>query len=162
MQRPENVLAGYIRWTDYRSADWPNAIKIEHHKTGAIVWHPLEEMTDIGPVKFYEEAEEILAQLPRFGIPMILREVRKGLTKPYSFSGMQKIVQDLPLYACRHGGMTELEEAELVEREGRRADQFVRASLCRICQANDGTRSISYPKAPHASPRERRGNRISK
>jgi hypothetical protein len=38
-----------------------NAIKIEHHKTGAIVWHPLEEMTDNGPVKFYEEAERILA-----------------------------------------------------------------------------------------------------
>jgi hypothetical protein len=50
LQRPENVLAGYIRWTDYRSADWPNAIKIEHHKTGAVVWHPLEEMTDTGPV----------------------------------------------------------------------------------------------------------------
>jgi hypothetical protein len=91
LQRPENVLAGYIRWTDYRSADWPSAIKIEHHKTGAVVWHPLEEMTDAGLVKFYEEAERILAQLPRLGVPMILREVRKGVTKPYSFSGMQKI-----------------------------------------------------------------------
>ncbi len=92
MQRPENVLAGYIRWTHYRSADWLHAIKIEHYKTGAVVWHPLEEMTDNGVVKFYEEAEQILAQLPRLGVPMILREVRKGVTKPYSFSGMQKIV----------------------------------------------------------------------
>ena len=57
LQRPENVLAGYLRWTDYRSDEWPNAIKIEHHKTGAVVWHPLEEMTDAGLVKFYEEAE---------------------------------------------------------------------------------------------------------
>ena len=122
MQRPENVLAGYLRWTDYRSAEWPNAIKIEHHKTGAVVWHPLEEMTDTGLVKFYEEAEQVLAQLPRIGIPIILREVRKGVTKPYSFSGMQKIVHimrdkiGLPstftLDACRHGGMTELEEAD--------------------------------------------------
>ena len=34
LQRPENVLAGYLRWTDYRSKEWPSAIKIEHHKTG--------------------------------------------------------------------------------------------------------------------------------
>ncbi len=33
LQRPENVLAGYLRWTDYRSKEWPNAIRIEHHKT---------------------------------------------------------------------------------------------------------------------------------
>jgi hypothetical protein len=57
LQRPENVLAGYLRWTDYRSKEWPSAIKIEHHKTGAIVWHPLEELTDAGIVTFYEDAE---------------------------------------------------------------------------------------------------------
>jgi hypothetical protein len=60
---------------------------------------------------------------------MILRVVEEGVSKPYSFSGMQKIVQrmrkevGLPsiftLDACRHGGMTELEEAELTEGQGR-------------------------------------------
>ena len=120
----DNVLAGYIRWTDYRSADWP-----EHHKTGAVVWHPLEEMTDTGLVKFYEEAELILAQLPRLGVPMILRDVSEGVAKPYSFGGMQKIIQTMrakiglpttfTLDACRHGGMTELEEAELTDGQGR-------------------------------------------
>ena len=60
---------------------------------------------------------------------MILREVRKGVTKPYSFSGMQKIVHTMrdkiglpstfTLDACRHGGMTELEEAELTDGQGR-------------------------------------------
>ena len=129
LQRPENVLAGYLRWTDYRSKEWPSAIKIEHHKTGAIVWHPLEELTDAGIVKFYEDAEAVLARLPRRGVPMILREVREGMTKPFSFSGMQKIVHamrdkiGLPstftLDACRHGGMTELEEAELTDGQGR-------------------------------------------
>ena len=58
----------------------------------ARVWHPLEEQTDGGVVKSHEEAEVILAQLPRRGLPMILREVRGGVTKPFSFSGMQKIV----------------------------------------------------------------------
>jgi hypothetical protein len=129
LQRPENVLAGYLRWTDYRSKEWPSAIKIEHHKTGAVVWHPLEEGTDNGIVRFYDDAEAVLAQLPRRGVPMILRQVKEGVTKPFSFSGMQKIVHTMrdklglpstfTLDACRHGGMTELEEAELTDGQGR-------------------------------------------
>lgn len=71
---------------------------------------------------------------------MILREVptrrrsdsdgdQMSVSKPYSFSGMQKIVQrmrkdiglpkEFTLDACRHGRMTELEEAELTEGQGR-------------------------------------------
>jgi hypothetical protein len=129
LQRPENVLAGYLRWSDYRSKEWPSAIKIEHHKTGVVVWHPLEEKTKAGIVKFYEDAEAVLARLPRRGVPMILRQVKQGITKPFSFSGMQKIVHTMrdkiglpstfTLDACRHGGMTELEEAELTDGQGR-------------------------------------------
>jgi hypothetical protein len=137
LQRPENVLAGYIRWTDYRGRDNPGSIRIHHHKTGKMVFHPLEEMTDDGAIKFYEDAEEILAHLPRRGIPMIMREVlpsrrepnRPTIAKLYSFSGFEKLVQtmrtklELPstftLDACRHGGMTELEEAELTDGQGR-------------------------------------------
>ena len=68
---------------------------------------------------------------------MILREVAPPRTrpsdqttcKPFSFSGFEKIVQrmraeiGLPSFftldACRHGGMTELEEAELTDGQGR-------------------------------------------
>jgi hypothetical protein len=126
LQRPENILAGYLRWTDYRSKDWPNAIRIEHHKTGELVWHPLEETVGDVTTKFYEDAEAILAKLPRRGAPMILREVIPPRGRPdqkltctlFSFSGFQKIVQTIraeiglpstfTLDACRHGGMTEL------------------------------------------------------
>jgi hypothetical protein len=76
-----------------------------------------------------EEAEAVLAKLPRRGVPMILRQIREGVAKPYSFSGMQKIVHNMrdklglpsifTLDACRHGGMTELEEAELTDGQGR-------------------------------------------
>jgi hypothetical protein len=38
LQRPENVLAGYLSWPDDRSKDAPTAIRIIHHKTGATVW----------------------------------------------------------------------------------------------------------------------------
>src|SRR5215475_1414234 len=116
LQRPENVLAGVLRWPDYRGKEWPNAIKILHHKTGAVVWHPLEETVDGATVQFYPEAEAILAKLPRCGISMILREIRtrNGVAfKPYSYSGFEKIIQQLrkkieglPSYftldACRH------------------------------------------------------------
>ena len=60
---------------------------------------------------------------------MILQEADEGKFKPFSFSGMQKIVQRMrkelkrptcfTLDACRHGGMTELEEAELTDGQGR-------------------------------------------
>src|SRR4030088_313964 len=129
LPRPENVIAGHIKWTGYRTGPKPT-IRIEHHKTGAVIDHPLEErLADGTTVRFYDDAEAVLAKLTRRGIPMILREVGDGASKPYSFSGMQKIVQrmrkeiGLPamftLDACRHGGMTELEEAELTEGQGR-------------------------------------------
>jgi hypothetical protein len=119
------VLAGYIRWTDYRGREAPTAIRVFHHKTGAIVLHPLQ---DADGTLFYADAESILAKLPRRGIPMILHETRdktaEGKPKPtelYSASGMAKLVRSvrvaagLPstftLDACRHGGMTELELA---------------------------------------------------
>jgi hypothetical protein len=60
---------------------------------------------------------------------MILREVEDGKAKPYSFSEMRKIVQrmrkeiglpaEFTLDACRHGGMTELEESDLTDGQGR-------------------------------------------
>jgi hypothetical protein len=129
LQRPENVLAGYIRWTDYRGREAPNAIRIFHHKTGAVVLHPLEETTEAGTIQFYADAEAVLAHMPRRGISMILQETRDGTGKLYSASGMAKAVHimrdriGLPktftLDACRHGGMTELEEAELTDGQGR-------------------------------------------
>ena len=95
LQRPENVLKGYLRWSDYRSAEAPDAIRIEHHKTGEHIWHPLEETVENEVVKYAEEAEAVLSHLPKRGIPMILREVKKGVFKPYSFSGMHKIVHKM-------------------------------------------------------------------
>jgi hypothetical protein len=112
----------------------PTAIRIEHHKTGELVWHPLGETVDGVTTRFYQDAEAVLANLPRRGIPMILREVfpqrnEYAAHKSFSISGFEKIVQrmrkvlGLPSYftmdACRHGGMTELEEAELTDGQGR-------------------------------------------
>jgi hypothetical protein len=80
-------------------------------------------------IKFYADAEEILTALPRRGVPMILRQVSEDVAKPFAIVTMEHKVQrmrvklGLPAYftmdACRHGGMTELEEAELTDGQGR-------------------------------------------
>jgi hypothetical protein len=129
LQRPENVVGGYLTWPDYRPSDFPHALRIVHHKTGAVVWHPLEESSEAGPIRYYPEAEAVLARLPRRGIPMILQARRDGTSAPFSIMAMDKRVRKLRLAlglpssftldACRHGGMTELETAELTDGQGR-------------------------------------------
>src|SRR5690242_7711317 len=84
----ETALAGYLKWPDYRPEDFPHALRIEHHKTGELVWHPLEEETEEGLVKFYEEAEEILSHLPKRGVPMILQKRPDGTTLPFTIVRM--------------------------------------------------------------------------
>jgi hypothetical protein len=163
LQRPENVLAGVLRWPDYRNKEWPNAIKILHHKTGATVWHPLDETGNEGPVQFYPEAEAVLAKLPRRGLPMILREIksRNGVVfKPYSYSGFEKIIQQLrkaiglpshfTLDACRHGGMTELEEAALTEGQGRALSGHKTAQAYRGYAKETFHRALSATRKRHA------------
>jgi hypothetical protein len=130
LQRPENVIAGHIGWNDYRAPSAPTTIRVAHHKTGTVAPHPLEtKLPDGSVVKFYADAEEILAALPRRGVPMILRQVSEDVAKPFAFVTMEHKVQrmrvklGLPSHftmdACRHGGMTELEEAELTDGQGR-------------------------------------------
>jgi hypothetical protein len=124
------VNCGSVEATGTKARDLPccspNCSQIFHQKTGATVLHPLAD--DDGPL-FYADAESVLSKLPRRGIPMILHETRgktaAGKPTPttlHSASGMAKLVRrirtqaGLPstftLNACRHGGMTELEEAD--------------------------------------------------
>ena len=66
LQRPENVVAGHLTWSDYRGPSASATIRVAHHKTGTVAPHPLEEKLPDGTVvKFYADAEEILAHLPR-------------------------------------------------------------------------------------------------
>jgi hypothetical protein len=126
LQRPENVLAGFVRWPDYRPAEKPTFLRIEHGKTGAVAWHPLED-EDGAP--FYPDAEAVLAQVPRRGVPMILRRTPSGTFKPYNAMEMARVVRrvraaaELPkwftLDSCRHGGMAEIEAAGLTDGQGR-------------------------------------------
>ena len=109
----------------------PTAIKIEHHKTSAVVWHPLgEDDRDTVSLRFYDDAEAVLARLPearRAADPethgATETPIRLGRTTWPNWSGSSRTSFGLPstftLDACRHGGMTELEEAELTTGQGR-------------------------------------------
>lgn len=82
----------------------------------------------ITPGRSDPDAEAVLAQLPRRGVAMILKQRRDGTAEPYKPNHMTKLVRRLAdrfglpsftLDAARHGGMTELEEAELTTGQGR-------------------------------------------
>lgn len=126
LQRPENVLAGYVTWADYRPAAHPDALKIVHHKTGAVVWHPLDD-PDTGE-RFYPEAEAVLTQVPRRGLPVVMKpgEPSEKFTPNQMGNVVRRLKGRIPgvpdhfsLDACRHGGMTELEEHGLTDGQGR-------------------------------------------
>jgi len=121
LQRPENILAGHLRWSDYRPSDRPSHVRIVHHKTGEVVWHPLE----VHGERFYPELEEALAGLSKIAVPIVATPGERGARRPYSFSYAKRIVREarraaglpdhITMTACRHGGMTELGDAELTE-----------------------------------------------
>lgn len=140
-------------------------MRIEHHKNKALVWHPLEEAVDGEIVKFYAEAEDILSHLPKLGVPMIMRRIergeRKGDAKVWSYPGMEKVVQQLrkkidgvselfTLDACRHGGMTELEEAELTDGQGRALSGHKTAQAYRGYAKETMKRALAATRKRHA------------
>lgn len=148
LQRPENVVGGYVRWPDYRPGQ---AIRIEHHKTGEMVDHPLSD----GETAFYPEAEEILTHLPKRGIPMILGPAGQ-VYKPSRFAQIVRKIADaagmpasFTLDACRHGGMTELEEAGLTDGQGRALSAHRSRAYERYAKRTS-RRVLAATKARHA------------
>jgi hypothetical protein len=132
LQRPENVLAGAMSWTDYRPAHHPRHVRIEHWKTKKMVWQPLEDEQGA----LFPEIESYLSSLPRVGVPIVLLEPKRGprqeqtdkrTPRLYSLEHARHLVQtaraaaSLPthitLAACRHGGMTELGDSDLTEQQ---------------------------------------------
>jgi hypothetical protein len=97
---------------DYRGSQAQTAIRIEHHKTGAMVLHPLEDVVCGERVLFYAEAEEILSKVPRLGLGIVMRARADGPTK-WDIMSMGRQVRNLrgalgltdtfTLDACRHG-----------------------------------------------------------
>ncbi len=114
-------------------------------------------------MKFYEDGETVLAQVPRRGVPMILKPRRDGTSEPYSAMIMARVVRKvrdlagLPpwftLNSCRHGGMTELEEAELTDGQGR-------ALSAHRSKAYEGYAKRTFERAL-AATRKRHAHRVA-
>ena len=95
---------------------------------------------------------------------MILREIKTtsgAAYKPYSYSWFEKLIQNLrkkipevPSYftldACRHGGMTELEEAALTEGQGRALSGHKTAQAYRGYAKDTFDRALSATRKRHA------------
>lgn len=127
-QRPENVLAGHLTWADYRPSERPHTVRVVHHKTGEIVWLPLVAANGEA---LFPELTAYLDALDHLGVPIVLMQPKPlgakapGPAKPFLLRTARTRVRRaakkeglpdwLTLAACRHGGMTELGDAELTE-----------------------------------------------
>lgn len=128
LQRPENVVGGFLAWTDYKPADRPDAVRITHHKTGEMVWMPLADEDGA----FFPELTNYLDGLERLGVSVVLSRPiinphtkARGDARPFTLRHAQARVRKiaraaglpawLTLDACRHGGMTELGDSDLTE-----------------------------------------------
>lgn len=82
------------------------------------------------------------------------------MTKPYPFSGMRKIAHTMrdniglpstfTLDACRHGGMTELEEAALTNGQGRALSGYKTAQAYRGYAKETFDRALSATRKRYA------------
>jgi hypothetical protein len=108
-QRPENVVAHFER-DHYRPADRPDFVRIEHHKTGEIVWMPLFN----GGTCLFPEAVAYFDGMTWDGRLTTLSDSRvRVLVRKARIQA--KLAAHVTLAACRHGGMTELGDAGLTE-----------------------------------------------
>ena len=123
-QRPENILSGHIAWTDYRPAEAPETVRIQHHKTGELVSLPLSDSEG----QLFPELAAYLDSLERLGVPIVLLKPKGEKSKPArpfklrdararvrEAATAANLPADLTLASCRHGGLTELGNAELTE-----------------------------------------------
>jgi hypothetical protein len=116
--------------------------------------------------EWLQRPENVVAGfLPKLGVPMIMRRIekgeRKGHAKVWSYPGMEKVVQQMrkkidgvselfTLDACRHGGMTELEEAELTDGQGRALSGHKTAQAYRGYAKETMQRALAATRKRHA------------
>jgi len=142
-------------------------VRIDHHKTGEKVLQPLEDAQ--GPL--FPELEAYLGSLLRIGILVVLTPGERGKPRPYSEGYARRIVRQarrraglaehVTLTACRHGGMTELGDAEMTEQQvmalsGHRTPEAARLYVKRT----EAQRVIAARRRRAWVEEERKGDKI--
>jgi len=135
--RPENILTGCITWSDFRPAERPDRVRLHHGKTDVEVWMPLE----INGQPIFARLEDYMAGVPRMGEAMVMTLGERGKPHLFGLDYASRRVREarahagLPSYvtfdACRHGGTTELGDADASEQgimalSGHRSPQAMR------------------------------------
>lgn len=120
-QRPENIITGDFKWSDWRPPEKPDHVRLSHGKTGVEVWLPLE----VEGVKIFPEIEAYLKRVPNLGEAVVMTLGERGQPHCYSFDyanrrmrearAHAKLGEHVTFDACRHGGMTELGDADATE-----------------------------------------------
>lgn len=109
--RPENLLAGHLKWSDWRPAERPFHVRIFHAKTQMAA-------AAEGQAATVPELEARLRALKRVTATVVIAPSTRGSPRRYTMWYARRVVRDarraaglldhLTLDACRHGGMTEL------------------------------------------------------
>lgn len=144
LMRPSSIGAGFAPWTGYRASDHPDKIRLKHRKNDTLALHPLEFVDEDGlKVLLYEQAEEVLRKVPRYGTSIVCKKTGQlfgdGTFLAHEVKDMADKLRDenklsapqFSLDMCRHGGMTELEEKGLTEGQGRVLSKHKTASAYR-------------------------------
>jgi hypothetical protein len=176
-QRPHDVRQGRITWTDYRPADRPNKVMVFHHKTRRKVWKTLEVSRGCQSRLLYPELEAAIAALPKLGVPLIMFTPQRGprstggertprlYSEPYAQHLVQQIRKagGLPtsftLEACRHGGLTELGDADLTEQQIMTLSTHATPAAARIYVKRTELQEAAAAEKPrdHVEKRTKRG-----
>ena len=108
-------------WSHYRPAERPDAVRINHHKNRKLIWMPL----------FFENEPlfpELICRLdnvPRYGINVVLTKGKRKGTVPRAYErayfaqifrtirDKAGLPEDLTFTSFRHGGITELANADI-------------------------------------------------
>jgi len=76
LKRPENAVAGHIKWTGYRTGPKPT-IRIEHHKPGAVIDHQLESEILVGRALHCTTHYLLRQRIDRFCLKVLLEVARR-------------------------------------------------------------------------------------
>ncbi len=120
--REVDIVARFS-WSMWRPSDRPNAVNLRHHKNRRGDENTFLRLYD-GETALFPELTERLDKAPKHGIFVVLTEAKGGdAHKPYErtyFAQVVRLIRDeakppksLTFTSFRHGGTTELGDAEI-------------------------------------------------
>ena len=118
----EADIISRLSWSDYRPPERPDCIRLRHGKTDTVIWQPLIDNEE----PLFPELTARLDSSPKRGSLIVMRDTkdrRREEFLPYSEHWFRHCIsrirdhvglpKEITFTSFRHGGMTELGDAEL-------------------------------------------------